>query len=94
MSSTTTIILLILSTLSIIAKADRGFVLDTDGEPVFNNGGPYYMIPQNIGFGGGLTRTTKDDYTPCPYYVTRDSDETSNGMPVTISSPSKHIVHS
>ncbi|XP_057543426.1 kunitz trypsin inhibitor 4-like [Amaranthus tricolor] len=84
-SSTT--ILFIFSTLSIAAAAG-GFVLDSDGEPLFN-GRQYYMIPQTIGIGGGLTRTTKDDYTPCPYYVTRDKDETSNGMPLTISSPLK-----
>ena len=87
LKSTITILLIFL-TLSIIAKADRRFVLDSDGKPVFN-GGRYYMIPQTIGIGGGLTRTTKDNYTPCPYYVTRDSDETSNGMPLTISSPLK-----
>ena len=81
----TTTILFIFSVLFIVTEA---LVLDSDGEPVFN-GGQYYMIPQNIGFGGGLTRTTKDDYTPCPYYVTRDKDETSNGMPLTISSPLK-----
>ncbi|XP_057249362.1 trypsin inhibitor 1B [Beta vulgaris subsp. vulgaris] len=78
----TTTLLLIFSTLSIATA----FILDTDGEPLFNSR-KYYILPQSLGFGGGLTRTTKNTDLPCPYYVTRDKDETSNGMPLIISSP-------
>ncbi|CAO2827754.1 unnamed protein product [Amaranthus hypochondriacus] len=62
------------------------FVLDTDGEPLVN-GGRYYIVPQSIGVGGGLTRTLVTKITPCFYHITRDKDETSPGIPVRISSP-------
>ncbi|XP_010693990.2 trypsin inhibitor BvTI [Beta vulgaris subsp. vulgaris] len=78
-------LLLIFSALSVATA----FVLDTDGEPLFNqvNNSRYYILPQTIGIGGGLTRTTKNPELPCPYYITRDNDETSSGMPLYISSP-------
>ncbi|KMS98968.1 hypothetical protein BVRB_3g067080 [Beta vulgaris subsp. vulgaris] len=78
-------LLLIFSALSI----STAFVLDTDGEPLVN-GGQYYIIPQSAGImGRGLTLISKPDASPCPLHITRDKDETSLGIPATITSPFK-----
>ncbi|KMS98700.1 hypothetical protein BVRB_3g069490 [Beta vulgaris subsp. vulgaris] len=47
----------------------------------------YYIIPQSLGFGGGLTLKSKAGTSPCPLYIGRENDETSPGIPVRISSP-------
>ncbi|XP_048496414.1 kunitz-type trypsin inhibitor alpha chain-like [Beta vulgaris subsp. vulgaris] len=83
LKSTTTVLLLI-SALSIATA----FILDIDGDPLYN-GGQYYIIPQSLGFGAGLTLKSKADSLPCPFYIGRENDETSYGMPVTIASPFK-----
>ncbi|XP_010693620.2 kunitz-type trypsin inhibitor alpha chain [Beta vulgaris subsp. vulgaris] len=78
-------LLLIFSALSISIAS----ILDTDGEPLVN-GGQYYIIPQSAGImGRGLTLISKPDASPCPLHITRDKDETSLGIPVTITSPFK-----
>ncbi|XP_010693985.2 factor Xa inhibitor BuXI [Beta vulgaris subsp. vulgaris] len=83
LKSTTTLILIFSA--FCIATA---IILDTDGDAL-RNGGQYYILPQSIGFGGGLTLKSKSGYSPCPLYITRENDETSPGIPVTIASPAR-----
>ncbi|XP_057543424.1 kunitz-type trypsin inhibitor-like 2 protein [Amaranthus tricolor] len=75
-------LLLFFSVLSIATAV----ILDTDGEPLVN-GGRYFIVPQSIGIGGGLTRTLVTKITPCFYHITRDKNETFPGILVKISSP-------
>ncbi|KMS98697.1 hypothetical protein BVRB_3g069460 [Beta vulgaris subsp. vulgaris] len=83
LKSTTTLIL-IFSALCIATAV----ILDTDGDAL-RNGGQYYIIPRSLGFGGGLTLNSKAGNTPCPLYITRENDETSPGIAVTIASPAR-----
>ncbi|KAL2903876.1 Endogenous alpha-amylase/subtilisin inhibitor [Bienertia sinuspersici] len=57
--------------------------MDADGEPMLN-GGTYYILPQN---GSGLTFVPPNTTSPCSLYITQESDPTSDGLPIKISSP-------
>ncbi|XP_021748615.1 trypsin inhibitor BvTI-like [Chenopodium quinoa] len=58
-------------------------VADTDGKPVRNDGGSYYIVP--YGSNGGLSLTQRVGGSPCPLYITRTAN--SFGVPLRLSSP-------
>ncbi|KAI4347375.1 hypothetical protein L6164_008191 [Bauhinia variegata] len=70
----------------LFAFATADTLLDTDGEPVRNNGGLYYIIPAFSRNGGGLA-LTRVGREICPRTVIQASSEVSYGLPVRFSSP-------
>ncbi|KAJ6823563.1 putative alpha-amylase/subtilisin inhibitor [Iris pallida] len=60
-------------------------VRDVEGKPL-RRGHEYYILPVIRGRGGGLALSQRDETAnTCPLYVTQESHETSNGLPLTFS---------
>nr|4AN6_A Chain A, TRYPSIN INHIBITOR [Tamarindus indica]4AN6_B Chain B, TRYPSIN INHIBITOR [Tamarindus indica] len=60
-------------------------VHDTDGKPVLNNAGQYYILPAKQGKGGGLGLSNDDDGN-CPLTVSQTPIDLPIGLPVRFSS--------
>ncbi|TKY66244.1 Kunitz-type trypsin inhibitor KTI1 [Spatholobus suberectus] len=86
MKSTTLLALFLLSAFTSYLPLATAVVLDTDGEPVRNGGGMYFVLPVLRGRGGGLALAATGNETYCPLSVVQSRSEVFKGLPTTFSS--------
>ncbi|TKY66243.1 Kunitz-type trypsin inhibitor KTI1 [Spatholobus suberectus] len=86
MKSTTLLALFLLSAFSSHLPSATAMVLDTDGDPVRNGGGMYFVLPVIRGKGGGLALAKSGNETYCPLSVVQSRSEVFKGLPTTFSS--------